>query len=106
MDPKRPAFSIESKRGDHRNNLLSDKEFETSSIDFFNFAGELVINPTDDAGWMGDDTIGAAGAKIHLGRTFHDLVGQAVRPINREVYSLRIKITASVRIVADDLFAC
>src|SRR5258708_16499913 len=98
IDPKGPAFSIEPKRRDHRNNLLSEKELKASGINFFNFAGELVINPTNDTGRMSNDAIGIGGSEIHLGQTFHNLVGQSDSYINRELQGLSIYDPASIGI--------
>src|SRR4051794_18129035 len=69
IDSKGPPFSIETKRRNNRNNLLSQKKLKTPGIDLFNFAGELVIDSTNDTDRVGDNTIGIGGPKIHLSQS-------------------------------------
>src|ERR1700754_868613 len=83
--PKGPAFSVKAKRGNHRNDLFVQEEFQDLYVDAFNFSGILKIDTADDTKWMSNDAVRVSRSQIDLSQTFHYLVGQPNGHVNRDL---------------------
>jgi len=72
------AIAIEAEGRNDRDDALGDEALEQFGVDPFDLAGELVIDPADDAEGMGDDGVGGGGAEIVGAEAFEDFVGETI----------------------------
>jgi hypothetical protein len=85
IDAIRFSVAIETERRHDGDDALAEQSLEKIGVHAFDFAGEEMVHSLDDAEGMGDDRVGAGGAKIVGGKAFENFVRETIGRSERDL---------------------